>query len=232
MKRYLTISIVIHILLIAGLFFSTGSKSRGNTYPEIYRVNLVGAKRAAPPPKKIKSQVIRKPKKQVIKEEPKPKGVTVQKKSIKKTRKTVPPKDNNKQAPSRNKPVDKQTDESESQDNYPDFLNDIDFGSEFGGIQIDATNFQSSYYINLIFSKIRSRWSNPVKLTSVIETTIYFNVISNGAISDAFIESSSGINAFDQSALRAIITSGPLPPLPQEFTGDRIGIHLKFEYTP
>ena len=61
--------------------------------------------------------------------------------------------------------------------------------------------------------------------------TIYFTVLRNGHIIDAAVESPSGIAAFDQSALRAVMSSKP-PPLPLEYTGNQLGIHLQFQYLP
>ncbi|MBD3232949.1 MAG: TonB family protein [candidate division Zixibacteria bacterium] len=224
MRKYLLTSIILHAILIGGLMFSSQASSRDNLYPEVYRVNLVGAK-ATPPPSKPKTaapQVIEKAPKQVVKREPEPEGLTMQEKTDQRQPKPQPEESN----------VRQNTQPQEENSDYPEFLDDIDFGSEFGGIQIDGANFQSSYYINLIFSKIRSRWRNPVRSEGILETTVYFNVDRSGRISNADIESPSGVGSFDQSALRAILASDPLPPLPQEFSGDNIGIHLKFEYTP
>jgi hypothetical protein len=35
---------------------------------------------------------------------------------------------------------------------------------------------------------------------------------------------------FDHSALRAVMVSDPLPPLPLGFTGEDLGVHFGFEY--
>ena len=53
----------------------------------------------------------------------------------------------------------------------------------------------------------------------------------NGDVVDVTIELSSGVAAFDQSALRAVLSSSP-PPLPLEYTGNQLGIHLQFQYLP
>ena len=223
MKPYLILSLIIHSLLIGGLVLSSDAETRQELYPRIYRVNLVSA--VSPPPKIVETRQTLpadEPTKLVYRNELKPEGITIQKKT--KTVKRQPPKSKTAN--------EKSSTKQQPQSDYPEFLDEIDFGSEFGGIKIDGANFQSPYYINLVFSKIRSRWVNPVRLSTLIEVTVYFRVEANGRIVDAEIENSSGITAFDQSALRAILTSDPLPPLPQEFTGDHIGIHLKFEYTP
>ena len=40
----------------------------------------------------------------------------------------------------------------------------------------------------------------------------------------------SGYEFFDRSALRAILISDPLPPLPVGYTGSDLGVHFGFEF--
>ncbi|MFQ6032422.1 MAG: energy transducer TonB, partial [Candidatus Zixiibacteriota bacterium] len=103
-------------------------------------------------------------------------------------------------------------------------------GHGISSAQVDAYDFGSPYYLSLVFGKIRDVWENPVQSSSVLMTTIYFRILRDGSITETKVEKSSGIELFDQSAMRAIISSVPFPPLPNEFTGDYLGIHLEFEY--
>jgi TonB family protein len=111
-----------------------------------------------------------------------------------------------------------------------------EFGAEYGlgnGISaatVDGGGFGSSYYLSLVFGRIRDLWDNPVQTSSVVQVTIYFRILKDGQVLDAQVEKSSGIDLFDQSAMRAIISSAPLPPLPTEYRGEYLGIHLEFEY--
>ena len=57
-------------------------------------------------------------------------------------------------------------------------------------------------------------------------------IMKDGRIKDAKIETSSGFELFDQAALRAVLSTNPLPPLPREYTGESLGVHLEFEYSP
>ena len=40
----------------------------------------------------------------------------------------------------------------------------------------------------------------------------------------------SGFEFFDSSALRAVMLSDPMPPLPFGYNGDDLGVHFGFEY--
>ncbi len=107
----------------------------------------------------------------------------------------------------------------------------VDLGSEFGSARLDAVGFDSPYFLNVLFSKIRRGWDSPYGGGDSISCTIYFVVDRGGKISDSAIETTSGLAAFDQAALRAVLGSKP-PPLPNQFTSDELGIHLEFKFIP
>ena len=103
-------------------------------------------------------------------------------------------------------------------------------GDGISSAQLDAYNFGSPYYLSIVFGKIRDEWENPVQSSSNLMTTIYFRILRDGSIVETKVEKTSGLDLFDQSAVRAIIGSAPFPPLPNEFSGEYLGIHLEFEY--
>ncbi|MGD9345010.1 MAG: TonB C-terminal domain-containing protein, partial [Candidatus Aminicenantes bacterium] len=61
-------------------------------------------------------------------------------------------------------------------------------------------------------------------------TVVYFKIFRNGEISPLEIRESSRIRSLDLSARRAIQSSAPFPPLPRDYEGDFLGIHLIFEH--
>jgi TonB family protein len=106
-------------------------------------------------------------------------------------------------------------------------------GEGVGFAQVEGAGFGSNYYVDVMRAKIAEYWRNPVRgATSVIRATIYFKIKENGGITDAVIEKTSGLELFDQAALRSVLSSDPLPPLPSEYTGEQLGVHLEFEYIP
>ncbi len=68
-------------------------------------------------------------------------------------------------------------------------------------------------------------------MSGTFQTQVFFKIYRNGQISDLKVENSSGIQALDLSALRAIQTSAPFPPLPSEYDGQYLGLHLIFEHS-
>lgn len=119
----------------------------------------------------------------------------------------------------------------------------IGFGSGKGGgsgfqspysSQIGLSSFPFTYYLQIIIDRVSSNW-----FTSLVEpgirghfqVTVYFKIYTNGKISDLKIEESSEMKSLDLSALRAIQTSAPFPPLPREYKDEYLGIHLIFEHS-
>lgn len=94
-------------------------------------------------------------------------------------------------------------------------------------------DFRFAYYLATLRNKIGSRWVPPAGVDArgrPIKTTLYFRVHRDGQISQAAIESSSGYAFFDQTAMRALLSATPLPPLPAGFTDNYLGVHFGFEF--
>lgn len=97
----------------------------------------------------------------------------------------------------------------------------------------DDADFEFTYYLIAVRNKIGQNWSAPAGIVTSgkpVRTVIYFRVGRDGALSDPKLEESSGFAFFDQSALRAVLISNPLPPLPLGFGGSTLGVHFAFEY--
>ena len=102
-----------------------------------------------------------------------------------------------------------------------------------GDISLDIKEFPHEWYLIGIKNKIENRWSTlDVKILSgeIKKVIIKFKILRNGRIESAEIEKSSGFPLFDNSALRTVLSSAPLPPLPRDFTVDSLVIHFEFEY--
>jgi len=101
-------------------------------------------------------------------------------------------------------------------------------------VGVDDANFEFSYYLIALRNRIGQNWSAPAGVTPAgqpVRAVVYFRIKRDGSVSDARVEQSSTIAFFDQSALRAVIVSSPLPPLPLGFTGPTLGVHFAFEFT-
>ncbi len=109
-------------------------------------------------------------------------------------------------------------------------------GSPKGGtLSLDTASFPFTYYLRAVEQKISGAWDPVVHSIPVGETkqvVIAFRIMRDGTIEKPVIEKSSGLSFFDQSALRAVIQAAPLPPLPEAFPDETLGIHFGFHYRP
>jgi len=94
-------------------------------------------------------------------------------------------------------------------------------------------DFRFAYYLAALRNKIGSRWVPPQGMSGggrPIRTILYFRIGRDGQVSLAQVEASSGFAFFDQTALRALLSATPLPPLPADFNDQYLGVHFGFDY--
>jgi len=99
-------------------------------------------------------------------------------------------------------------------------------GAEVTGLE--GGDFPYTIYIENMKRLIGSRWFHPQAAGTGV-ATIYFMIERDGTIHDAKTETSSGNGTFDRAALRAVLESSPLPPLPFGYGGTFLGVHLTFK---
>jgi TonB family protein len=101
------------------------------------------------------------------------------------------------------------------------------------GIGVDSPNFQYAWYLVQVRNKISSNW---VPVGGVpgrtLRVVIHFRILRNGRVEGSYVEEPSGRSEFDRSALSALQSASPLPPLPADFPDDVLGVHFGFTHTP
>jgi len=84
-----------------------------------------------------------------------------------------------------------------------------------------------SWYGDLIHNKAFANWSPPPRAMTR-EACVFFEIYQDGRIGNLAIEKGSKDSSFDESALLAVKKLEPLPPLPGEFPGNSLRVHLTF----
>lgn len=100
-----------------------------------------------------------------------------------------------------------------------------------GHITIDGSDFRDDFYLNLIYMKVYRNWIPPPGGRE-LKAVIYFRITRDGQVKNAKVEKRSSSANFDQKALRTILVSSPFPELPEDYSGDHLGIHFEFEHNP
>lgn len=85
-------------------------------------------------------------------------------------------------------------------------------------------------YLRVIYNIIRSNWKFPSRIDPSAQSVVFFQIARDGGIIRLVVEKRSNDMAFDRSTYEAVRSSNPFPPLPSNFTNDRLGVHLTFTY--
>ncbi|MGQ9470785.1 MAG: energy transducer TonB [Candidatus Aminicenantales bacterium] len=107
-------------------------------------------------------------------------------------------------------------------------------GGGWGEGDFGLSSFPFSYYLQIIQDRVSVNWFTSLIDPGVVgqfQCVVFFRILRDGRIADLQIETSSGLKSLDLSALRAVHNATPFPPLPREFEGDSLGIHLIFEHS-
>jgi TonB family protein len=96
------------------------------------------------------------------------------------------------------------------------------------GSFLDVTDFCCPDYIVVMVDRIRSAWNEKQGATGIVR--VKFTIQRSGAIVNPSVETGSGNSTLDLAALRAVMMTRTLPPLPNQFQEPTLPVHLTFEY--
>jgi len=99
--------------------------------------------------------------------------------------------------------------------------------SAFGSSEasFDDPNFMYGYYVQQMLALIGGNWLRP-RANPGTEMVIHFNISRQGVLSEIEVVKESGNRSFDLAGYRAVTLSSPLPPLPQSYPFDSLGVNL------
>jgi protein TonB len=98
---------------------------------------------------------------------------------------------------------------------------------------VSSASFPYQYYRTIMVNLIRSRWSRPLTpgLAEPLRCAVAFVISKNGQISNVSLSVPSDFPPLDDSAVRAVLDTNPLPPLPYQYTTSSVRAELIFELT-
>ncbi len=89
-------------------------------------------------------------------------------------------------------------------------------------------NFTYDWYLAQVVRQISDNWTPPLDTTE-IQAVFYFRILRDGTVTSLELRQPSAQASFDQAARLAIEASSPLPPLPQAYKPEYLGINLRFK---
>jgi len=93
-------------------------------------------------------------------------------------------------------------------------------------VTVEGRPFQFPWYLEQVYRKVTRNWR---PTSNTLEATVHFRIAANGRVSDVDVHESSGNFLFDQAARRAVEAAGPMPPLPEGYSGDWLGVYFVFD---
>jgi protein TonB len=104
-----------------------------------------------------------------------------------------------------------------------------------GGINFGAGNFGDRYgwYVAAVRNRISNNWLLSVISPSILSAPrvyLNFDILRDGTITNVRVTQSSGIPEVDRSALRAVLASNPLGPLPPDYAGNKVTVEFYFDF--
>jgi TonB family protein len=102
-------------------------------------------------------------------------------------------------------------------------------GGSGSGSSLEITgDFCCPEYLATMIARIRSVWNQNQGAKGI--SLIRFTINRDGSITDATIFKPSGTVTLDTAALRAVVVTRSLPPLPDAFPNPTLTMRLSFEY--
>ena len=105
-----------------------------------------------------------------------------------------------------------------------------------GGVAMgEGNNFGQRYawYVAAMRNRVSANWLMTAVSPSIAtapRTYLTFEILRDGTVNSVQITQSSGIAEVDRSALRAVLASNPLPPLPPDYRGSSVNVQFYFDF--
>ena len=106
----------------------------------------------------------------------------------------------------------------------------LELGGVGGGSAFDQ-DFAYAYYGQTMIGRIHQSWQPTPIIRGTTVVIVRFTILKNGSVHNVEIAQSSGDSRLDRNSMRAVILADPMPPLPNSFPHDRVGVHLRFTYS-
>jgi TonB family protein len=101
-------------------------------------------------------------------------------------------------------------------------------GGAGSGSFLDVADFCCPDYIATMVDRIRGAWQQPSGSAGTV--IVKFTIQRDGRLTDPIIEQRSSSTVADNAALRAVIVTKTLNPLPAQYPNPTLGVHLSFKY--
>ncbi len=226
--KALGISAIFHLCIILVIVLVATMSSHPKILVPGYKVSLV----MSPKPSTLQKKRVTKPrkkKKRIVKKAPK--NVKVKKAKPKAKKKTSPkgkkivPKKKEPEKPKKVIAPEKVETRKEAAPKKPDKPSQK-------AVVAAGMPFPHLWYLKLVERRVDENWAtHGIDLRGMRgDPVVRFTITRDGSLSSVLMEKSSGSPDLDDSAVQAVRESSPFPPLPDDFSADKLDVHFGFSY--
>lgn len=254
LRGSILLSACAHVGILVAFLLISGPSRAKIIYTPQYEVRLVQpeeipslGKPKAPEPKPKPAPKVKKPQKKVVLPEKKKESKPEVKKDVKKPE-LPPPKKPEKKAPPKKHEKEALKDRADLNPGAEQVLDDVlarikkrvgsrdrrvakETARDEGGWEQRQKEIQYKTYHDQVYRQVRGNWIQPPELEMGGQgrmTVVSITLLPDGRIVKSYIEESSGDPRFDQSVMRAILKSSPLPPPPIGLEEQKYELGLRF----
>jgi TonB family protein len=110
----------------------------------------------------------------------------------------------------------------------------VNTGGE-GGLSFGEGGFEDRFgwYVAAVRNRISTNWLLSTISASIVTAPrvhITFDILRDGTVTNVEVPRSSGVPEVDRSALRAVLASNPLGPLPSDYSGSKVSVEFFFDF--
>jgi TonB family protein len=101
-------------------------------------------------------------------------------------------------------------------------------GGGSGGVRLDVGDFCCPEYLETMIQRIQANWNKSQGASGRV--VVKYTIQRDGTLTDVEVERPSNNYSLDSESRRALLYTKRLPPLPAQFTGPTLTVHLTFDY--
>src|ERR1700730_10178528 len=249
LRRFLIYSLVLHAAIAASIIASVIFHFQGNTWGGVggasegeVKVNLVGSVGLPmPKPPDVTESKTFDPTESIYKTQPQPKPPEPPKPEIKTPawkEKSLPSQHKSRVFDNPQPAPDNAVAQNGGKMNLPVGTAQVP-GAPNPGVNIQGQgggDFASRYgwYIDAVRRKINQNWLQStidpaIRAARTARCTMTFSIARDGTVKDIRVSQTSGNYSLDTSAQRALLSSSPMPPLPNDYSGSFVNVTFDFD---
>lgn len=102
-----------------------------------------------------------------------------------------------------------------------------------GAVSFETSGWDLGPYARIVQEKVESNWRTPAVQEILRQkgwVAIHFDITKEGKVENIEVVRTSRIPSYDRAAFNALLTSSPLPPLPEQVTLPKISGTFRFFY--